>query len=208
MTVRPIEISRDYYERALAEFGDDPRGVNWRDRQSQELRFQILSEVGDLSGRRLHDVGCGLGHLQSWLRQRQPDVDYVGSDISEKMIAAAKARAHDNAVFYVADILNDRQQASWMRADYIINSGVFTVKSTVPEKQWRMFVHSMVRSMFGLAEKGIAFNLMTSFVDYRDDHLFYEDPGAILEFCVSELSRKVVIRHDYPLWEYVVYVYK
>ena len=94
-----------------------------------------------------------------------------------------------------------------MRADYVINSGVFTVKSTIPEKQWRRFVHDMARAMFGVAEKG-TFNLMTSFVDYRDDHLFYEDPDAILDFCVSELSRKVVIRHDYPLWEYAVYVYK
>ena len=180
-------ISKEYYESALAEFGDDPRGVNWRDAESQELRFQVLAGIGDFTGRRVHDVGCGLAHMAEWLKRENIVCEYVGSDISEKMIAAAATHAPPPAELHVADIMSGPEEP-WMGADYVVNSGVFTVRSSVPE--------------------GIAFNLMSSYVDYRDDHLFYENPQAILDFCVAELSRKVVIRHDYPLWEYAVYVYR
>lgn len=201
------EISKAYYEAALAEFGDDPRGVNWRDAESQEMRFAALAGIDDLSGKRVHDVGCGLAHFADWLRRQNTVCDYVGSDISEKMIQAAVAHAPPPAELHVADIMSDEVKP-WMRADYVVNSGVFTVRASVEESDWREFVHDMIRAMFRLADRGIAFNLMSSYVDYRDDHLFYESPQAIMDFCVAELSRKIVIRHDYPLWEYAVYVYR
>lgn len=200
-------ISKAYYEAALEEFGDDPRGVNWRDAESQEMRFAAISGIADLSGARIHDVGCGLGHFADWLRRKEINCDYIGSDISEKMIDAAVAHAPPPAELHVADIMVDMEE-SWMRADYVVNSGVFTVKSTVAEPEWREFVHDMLRAMFRIADRGIAFNLMSSYVDYRDDHLFYENPKDIMDFCTSELSRKIAIRHDYPLWEYAVYVYR
>jgi hypothetical protein len=62
-----VERARAFYEDALAKFGDDPRGVNWRDKESQTLRFEVLSGVGPLAGRRLHDVGCGLAHFHDFL---------------------------------------------------------------------------------------------------------------------------------------------
>lgn len=201
------DIAKAYYEAALAEFGDDPKGVNWRDRESQEMRFAALAGIADLSGCRLHDVGCGLAHFNAWMKRQNIDCTYLGSDISEKMVEAAIANAPPPAELHVADILSAADEP-WMRADYVVNSGVFTVRSSVPEDEWREFVHDMIRAMFRLADRGIAFNLMSSFVDYRDDHLFYESPQAIMDFCVRELSRKIVIRHDYPLWEYAVYVYR
>lgn len=200
-------ISKAYYEAALDEFGDDPRGVNWRDAESQEMRFSAIAGIADLSGARVHDVGCGLGHFADWLRRESINCDYVGSDISGKMIDAAVAHAPPPAELHMADIMAGPEEP-WMRADYVVNSGVFTVRSTVAEYDWREFVHDMIRAMFRIADRGIAFNLMSSYVDYRDDHLFYENPQEIMDFCVSELSRKIVIRHDYPLWEYAVYVYR
>ena len=201
------EISKAYYESALAEFGDDPRGVNWRDVESQEMRFAALAGVGDLTGKRVHDVGCGLAHFADWLRRQDIRCDYVGSDISEKMVEAAAAHAPPPAELHVANIMAEVDEA-WMRADYVVNSGVFTVRASVAEPEWREFVHDMIRAMYRNADCGIAFNLMSSYVDYRDEHLFYENPQAIMDFCIAELSRKIVIRHDYPLWEYAVYVYR
>ena len=45
-------------------------------------------------------------------------------------------------------------------------------------------------------------------VDYQSDDLYYANMGETLEFCQKMLSRYVVLRHDYPLYEYTVYVYR
>ena len=201
------EASKSYYETALATHGSGPQAVNWRDTETQELRFDMLLKVGDLSGMRVHDVGCGLAHFHDVLRKKYPDSLYVGSDISEKMILAARTRAGAAPELHHTNILSGTIEP-WMKADYVINSGLFTVRGETREDEWWEFVQTMISRMYELSSRGIAFNLMTSFVDYRDDHLFYIHPGKVMDFCVSNLGRNVVIRHDYPLWEYMVYAYK
>lgn len=59
-----------------------------------------------------------------------------------------------------------------------------------------------------IADKGIAFNLLTSYVDYKDDNLFYADPGEYIDFCKKELSNKVNLYHDYDLYEWTLLVLK
>jgi SAM-dependent methyltransferase len=196
-----------YYEQALATYGDDPRGVNWRDAASQQLRFAVLCGVGDLAGARVHEVGCGLAHLADFLRERGVGCEYVGSDISEAMVAQARRRLRTGVELHRADLLAD-DDAPWMAADYLVTSGMFHVRGTRPPGEWRGFVEAMLERMFALARRGVAFNMMTSYVSYEDAHLYYAPPAEMLDFCVRNLSRRVVIRHDYPLWEYTLYVYR
>lgn len=196
-----------YYEESLARYQVGPRSVNWRDEKSQRLRFKMLSQIGDLSGKVVHEVGCGLAHYYDYLQEQNTDCVYVGSDISPKMIEAAKRRLGRSVDLYIADILEENER-SWMMADYVVNSGVFTVKGSIASSEWRAFVEAMILRMYELCRVGIAFNLMTTYVDYRDEHLYYQSPQETLDYCINKLSRKVVIRHDYPLWEYMTYVYK
>ncbi len=35
--------------------------VGWRSRENQELRFTDLTGIGDLKGKKILDLGCGLG---------------------------------------------------------------------------------------------------------------------------------------------------
>ena len=45
--------------------------------------------------------------------------------------------------------------------------------------------------------RGLAFNLLTTYVDWRKDDLYYADPGRYFDFCRRELSRYVTLVHDY-----------
>lgn len=200
------DTCRKHYEETLKRYGNSPKGVNWKDAESQNLRFQILCEVDDLNGRKIHDIGCGLGHLLDFLSQKGVSCEYVGSDISPLMIQTAKQRL-STAQLYVADILEDKTR-EWMKADYLFTSGLFYVRSDADIDTWRQFVQAMLLRMFSLASTGIAFNMLTSCVDYKDPNLFYQPPGETMDFCIQNMSRRVVIRHDYPLWEYTVYVYR
>jgi hypothetical protein len=68
--------------------------------------------------------------------------------------------------------------------------------------------------MFQSCQKGIAFNAMSTYVDFQVDDLYYSNPLAVFDFCKKNLSRKVTLKHDYILregsipFEYVIYVYK
>lgn len=196
---------RRHYENSLAQYGDSPEGVNWRDTESQRLRFQLLCQVADLNGKRIHDVGCGLGHLLDFLSESGISCEYVGSDISPFMVRAAKERLPTGRL-YVADILEDDEE--WMQADYLVTSGLFYVKSATDNDTWKQFVQTILLRMFSLASRGIAFNMLTSYVDYEDPNLFYQAPGETMDFCIKNMNRRVIIRHDYPLWEYTAYVYR
>ena len=207
LSFQHIESSvRKYYESVLAEYGDTPKGVNWSTADTQQIRFDILCGIADLSGNRIHDLGCGLAHLHDYLEKRKINCDYIGSDLSEKMIAAAISRLGDRVNLYTDNIMN--HSADWMQADYVLNSGVFTVQNDISDAEWWDYICATIKRMFELSNKGIAFNLMTHFVDYQDDHLYYANPSRVLDFCVKELSRSVIIRHDYPLYEFTTYVYK
>lgn len=199
--------TRSYYEESLARYGDDPRGVNWRDRDSQALRFRLLAEMGGWQGRSVHDIGCGLAHLHDYLAEQGLGCDYLGTDISPAMIDTARARLGDRARLAVADVLKDGVRPD-LQADFVVNSGIFTVRGDNDRAEWQSFVEAMVERMFQLSRVGIAFNMMTSYVDYQDAHLFYHPPQDMMDFCIRKLSRKVAIRHDYPLWEYTVHVWR
>ena len=152
----------------------------------------------------LHDVGAGAGHLLDHLSESGVKLDYTGSDLSPAMVESARA-LHPGARFERLDLLSDSLEERW---DVVLCSGLFFVKLGHSEAEWWRFVRSMLRRMWGLSRVALAFNLMSDRVDWRADGLYYASAGEVLEFCREELSRWVVLRHDYPLNEYTVYVYR
>ena len=178
--------------------------MDWKDAASQWLRFAILCDVCDLNGKCIHEVGAGAGHLLDFLDQRRIAADYSGSDLSAAMVDAAHQR-HPKTPFSQWDILAESQLPTF---DVLMCSGLFHVKLDHDESVWRSFVWAMVRRMYELCKVGIAFNMITDQVDFKIENLYYSNPGETVDFCRRQLSRFVTLRHDYPLHEYTVYVYR
>jgi SAM-dependent methyltransferase len=168
------------------------------------LRFQVLCDVAPLAGRTLHDVGCGAGHLADWLRTRGIATDYSGSDASPRMLEEAR-RLHPDLRFDERDFRRGPPAERW---DVLVCSGMLHVKLDRTDAEWWSFVQDVLRNMFAACRVAIAFNLMSDRVDWRAPELFYASPGAVLDFCRSELSRWVTLRHDYPLHEFTVHVHR
>jgi hypothetical protein len=62
--------------------------------------------------------------------------------------------------------------------------------------------------MAGLSRRGFAFNMLTRYADadrMRPD-LYYGDPGSWLTYCLDRFSRHAAILHDYPLYEFTLFV--
>lgn len=197
---------RDLYTSGLSRHGPTPDAVGWRD-GAQQLRFDTLARVladhppeGPAT---VADLGCGYGALLKHLDGR-PELTverYDGYDLSAEMLAAA-ARA-----------TGDDPRCRWVRSgeldrdvDYVFVSGTFNVRLGASEADWAEYVRQTLRAVHARARRGIAFNLMTSWVDYRADTLFYADPAEWFSFCRRELSRSVSLRHDYALYEWTMIV--
>lgn len=193
-----------HYEGRLRRFGPTARGMDWKDEASQELRFAVLCDVGELTGRSVAEVGCGAGHLVDFLGRRGIRADYRGFDLSSAMIDAARAR-HPEVRFERLDLLRQPLPEPF---DYVLCSGLFHVKLERSDEEWRDFVRAMLERMYQGCRRGIAFNLMTDQVDFREPNLYYCPPAEMLEFCRRELSRFVTLRSDYPLYEYTVHVHR
>ena len=58
-----VDIARitGLYDQRLAEHGLDVRTVGWGTKSEQEMRFDVLCRGLDLRGKRVLDLGCGLG---------------------------------------------------------------------------------------------------------------------------------------------------
>jgi SAM-dependent methyltransferase len=191
-----------HYEDCLRRHGPSARGVDWKDEASQRLRFDVLTAVAELDGRSVYDVGAGVGHLYDHLIERGVRCDYAGTDLSAAMVDCARRR-NPGARFERRDILGDPPAR---RYDYVLCSGLFHVKLDADPKDWLGFVLAMIRRMYEICSEGIAFNMMSDQVDFRDPRLFYVAPGEILDRCRRDLARHVVLRHDYPLYEWTAYV--
>ena len=87
-------------------------------------------------------------------------------------------------------------------------NGVFTEKLTLSHDEMFEHMTNLVSLVFNNVNKGIMFNVMSKQVDYERDDLFHLSVDKLSWFVKEQLSRKFVIRHDYDLLDYTVYILK
>jgi SAM-dependent methyltransferase len=195
------------YQDRLATYGPGPQAVQYADHASHIARFEILAAI-DPGMESVLDVGCGLGDFCHYLRARGSTADYLGIDLVPEFVAHAQTAFADDPLSSV--MLGDATAELPRGRDYAILSGVF---NNLMDDNWG-FMTTTLRRMYAAARRGIAFNAMTSHVDYRDPELFYVDPMQVFAFCKAELGGHPVLRHDYVTrpggfpYEFAIYVYK
>lgn len=193
------EHNIQHYTEQFKLHGNDFRSLNWGSEKSQQKRFKVLSEIGDLAGCSITDVGCGLGHFFTWLEQQKIETGKkVGIDITPCMVSQASEN-NPKAQFVVADILKDEFPVS----DFVFSSGVFTY---CLDDSYQ-FLELMVQKMFEKSVLGLAFNCLSSHFPEQSEKEFYADPLRVFQFCQS-LSPWVTLRHDYHLGDFTIYVRK
>jgi len=187
------------YSDRVAEMGYDVRSVGWKSTEDQTLRFKILSEIGVRAGDSVCDVGCGFGDLYPYLVETVGPVSYLGVDISAELVEVAKKR-HPELRFLVADILADGYAET---ADWHLLSGALSFK--IDDNM--AFTERMLTKMLASSNKGVAANFLSTYVNYQHPRNFHYDPGDVIKLA-KRLTPRVALRHDYPLWEFTIYLYK
>jgi trans-aconitate methyltransferase len=190
---------QNYYVKHLQRHGPySAQALSWTDDQSQLIRFQALIGVGDLEGKSILDVGCGLGDLYQFLKLNFDDFSYLGIDLVPELIEQAKKK-YPSAQFQNWDIMDFPEKSF----SYVLSSGAMSFK--VPDHKEKYF--QMIKKLFNLAQEGVAFNMLDR-KGHVDDELFaaYDDK-EIVSFCQT-LAPNVRLINGYSPQDFTVYLYR
>ena len=196
-----------HYEACFARHGDTHRGVDWPNAEQASTRYRVMSELmREHEQTSVLDFGCGAGHFLDYLRaSKYRDVAYSGLDLSPTFIELCR-RKYPGVSFECIDAMQSGVRVP--QADYIVLNGVFTERCGIAHDTMFEAMAALLAKLFPRARRGLAFNVMSTYVDWERADLFHVAYDRISRFVVDRLSRHHVIRADYGLFEYTVYVYK
>jgi ubiquinone/menaquinone biosynthesis C-methylase UbiE len=190
------------YNKMLTDGTNDAERVGWGSVDSQEKRFRVLTEIGNLDNDSILDVGCGLGAYFDYVHKTHSNLSYTGIDINLNMIQEAQQR-HSDIEFIHTNIIADTHALNDRKFDYVFLSGALNLSADKHHDT----IESIMKEMFALAKKGVAINFLSVFSDYLTPGEYYCNPVDILQLAFS-ITKKVTLRHDYMPHDFTIYLYK
>mgnify|MGYP000986082903 CR=1 FL=1 len=195
---------QEHYSKTFSAHGCSSEGVDWGNKQQAvALRHRAMEAVIRSYPASILDVGCGYGAFLDYAQEPE-NLSYTGIDLVEDMVKSGRS-LHPKAKFICGDFLNS--QISPRSYDYVICNGILTQKLVATTAEMDEYARQLVRKMFETAKIGIAFNIMSTHVNFQVENLYYKDPLEMLGWVMNEISPHVRLDHAYPLYEYTLYVY-
>lgn len=170
-----FEIIKSFYESNMGKGLPDYEIQGWESEEAQKLRFDIMVSNMDLEGKKLLDVGCGLGNLLEYLNFKGIKVDYTGVDILESMIESAEEKKLA-ASFYCVDVFKKSPFEKGF-FDVVYTSGIFNLNLG----NNREFFSESLYKLCDLGKEVLVFNLLHASSPDRDDTYFYFSPEEVIE---------------------------
>jgi len=205
MAEKPYASIVAAWEACLERHGDSGPGVGWL-RNDADLRYQVMLELlRSVTDVTLLDFGCGASHFYEFLRRHRLDgIRYSGLDVSPTFLQLSRQKFPD-ITFYDVDLLDD--DAAIPVFDYVVMNGIFTYRGRLSEDAMFDYMCRLLRRVASRTRIGLAFNAMSTQVDSQRADLFHLSLDRALGFLSTEISRHVVVRHDYSLYEFTAYAY-
>jgi len=196
-----IENSNKRYDESSEQFPFTSSAVFWDDPQTQYLRFhEIVKHLSLESDSTVLDIGCGNAELYKYLNFSGFRGQYKGVDINESLLVQAQT-LYPNIDVQKLDIL---EQAMSGKFDYVVISGLFNLNYG-QDMQW---VEKMLVAMYDLASKKVIFNAISTYVNFKQEEMFYLDPLAIMDFSLKNLSSRISLEHGVLPYNYLMVIEK
>ncbi len=163
--------NEDFYQKAYKKHGITAQGVNWSSKESQVVRFGVITEIlrRNIQKSEIVDAGCGFGELYAyWTDRGICPRKYVGLDCVQNSIDIAQKR-FPKLSFTCRDVLKDELPS----ADWYVASGSLNILSSFDT--W-LFLEKILES----SRKGIVFNILQGYV--KSENFNYQSKEDIKEF--------------------------
>ena len=195
------KLNNEFHKKAFGEYEYDVKALGWGSKYSQEIRFDVMKNIGINTNDSVLDVGCGFGDFYTYLKNFNLDTKYTGIDINSNFIKKAIELEDLNSTFKVGNI----SSVSSSRFDWVVASGIFSFDC----KHWEEEMCGTMKEMFDIADKGICANFLSAKSSYKfQDGFRHSEPEYIISKLVPILSNRFVLRHDYKENDFTLYFYK
>lgn len=187
------------YHRQMSRKKPNPRSLGWVSEGSQQKRFELLVQLGDMDGCEILDLGCGYGDFRGFIHQRFEETIYYGIDCMSSFleIAIRKYGALPNTYFYQGDFTS----MPLPEVDYMICCGSFNYHRSEDD-----LYLPVISKMFRAARKGVGFNMLDAAVFKQQGALQGHDLEKVMAHCRSLTSEVKLIqgysKHDFTMLLY------
>ena len=174
---------------------NSPECVGWMDgTENSQERFQKIYEAGIGDDDSILDVGCGVGHLHTYLTNKGWNGKYLGFDPNKKAIDLV-----DEEINAIHGTIEDLDETKY---DWVIANGVFNLGLKEEHAFW------IIENMLKHANKGIIFNMLLA--PYQDDRYESYNPNSISHKLQEHDHKEIKIVKSFldKNAEFTVYFYK
>ena len=117
---------KGYYKEKIKSHGTGAEGMDWKSKESQYLRFQMITKYIDFSNTpSILDVGCGSSEFLNYCNFEKLSCGYLGIDVVEEMVNESNKRFGKGTAI-LSDLGNFVGHNKTY--DYAIASGTFNLK--------------------------------------------------------------------------------
>lgn len=184
-----------------------PELLGWNSTEEQETLFFALQMFYEQDSSVL-DVGAGRGDLFGYMTNLYPNWDptlYTGIDFNSYLINLGTQK-FPTANLLVGDLFTIDES---VRYDWCMANGIFNLK--IANYDMEEYTKLAIDKMYNIAEKGVAFNLLTSYDDSMSqeviDAIHKFDAGEYLNY-LTEKYGKVICRADYFPGDVTFFIFK
>ncbi|MCX7711484.1 MAG: class I SAM-dependent methyltransferase [Clostridia bacterium] len=177
-----VDSIKMYYEANMGKGLPDYSLLGWENEKAQVLRFEVMASNVSLQGKKILDVGCGLGNFVEYLNKNAIQAEYIGVDILQSMVIQA-IKKNLNARFIHCDVFKDNPFKTG-EFDVVYSSGIFNLNLDNNME----FLEKAMQTFIRLSDNVIAFNLLRNSSTDQEDKYFYYDLEEVRELIRKAFS--------------------
>lgn len=175
------EKQKKIYKKLYSEHKESHRSLHWSTPENQRKRFDVLMGIGELEGKKILDIGCGMGDFFGHLQAAGIRADITGYDIVEEFLHIARRR-YPRGTFKP---INLSRSSTHEKFDYVFSSGLFAFGNMT-------FFETMVKKAYTSSRIGYGFNIYHS----REDERFMNISRRQIERFLKRLAPSKIICHE------------
>lgn len=198
-----------YYKKLIEKYGiESPKAVASGENAYKKERFSFLASELNKEEKKFSilEVGSGTGDFLQFLLNDQSlqEFEYTGLETVPEFLEISKKK-FPGFNFLNLDISTQKIESSF---DYVIFGGVFYHKFSFTDEQFFEFFKKLILNAASITNKTIIFNMVTQFVEYKKDDLYYTNLNDLVDFITNEVSRFFKIDHSTILYELTISIFK